>query len=316
MLGPDPRRGERLVDAPRPPRARVAALGLALILDRVADERGQRLPGGRDALAADDPVDEHEVRRAGHAVVLPRLRGHHDRDARRGERAQPRGRSRSAPRVTITVCTPAGSRRSPSVSQKPGAGACSRWSGTRAASERRRAVERERRRRRRPASRPRSAAGAARRRRAPSPAAAAVAGRPGLARRRTESPQDLGVAAQQARDEHDQQHEQHRLDRHQIAAIRRRHLPAAGRPGPPGSRPRACRCCRRSSRCRCSSAGDRRRVLADHQPAHDLGRAAAPGCCTGRSGSGCSRRAACRSRPSRTGSRRGRRAPGVRLQSM
>ncbi len=101
------------------------------------------------------------------------------------------------------------------------------------------------------------------------------------------------------------------------ATIRLPRPPAAGSPAPPDSPPRAC-----TSGCRPSSvrvavhALDGRRVLAHDEPAHHLGVRRRRGCCTARSGTGCSRRAGWRSCLRRTGNRPGTRSPGVRLQSM
>ncbi len=72
--------------------------------------------------------------------------------------------------------------------------------------------------------------------------------------RRAQPPQDLRVAAQQPGHEHEQQHEQHGLDRHDRGHQAALRLPGAASRAPPGSPPRGCRCCRRPSACRCSSS--------------------------------------------------------------
>src|SRR6516165_8779805 len=61
MIWADPGRRKRRVEVPRPSRAAVRVSGVALIFDRIADERGERLPGGRDSFAANAAVDEHEI---------------------------------------------------------------------------------------------------------------------------------------------------------------------------------------------------------------------------------------------------------------
>ena len=180
------------------------------------------------------------------------------------------GRSRSAPCVTITVRTSAGSRRSPSVSQNAAQVP-------------------------QPLVRNASSVGAV-----PAPSNASLTASPsgvtpassgattdsrvtegcgpagcGTLRRallrRPEPAHDLGVAAQQPRDQHQQQHQQHGLDRHE----RDHHAP----PSAGGWTTRPFRQSASCSQVRSSTfwvalqfmPGDRRGVLADHQPADHLG---------------------------------------------
>ena len=76
-----------------------------------------------------DPSTSTKYGGAGHAVVAPRLRGHHHRDPGRGELAQARPDARARlPWVTTTVRTPRGQPRLAQRLPEPGAGRCSRWS--------------------------------------------------------------------------------------------------------------------------------------------------------------------------------------------
>ena len=199
-------------------------------------------------------VDQHEVRRAGHRVVRPRLRRHHHRDPRRGELAQARRALALGAVGDDTVRTPAGSRRSPSELPEARRRSSSRWSGTPAASGRRRRAPKSQATASPSGRRP---AGDRRRveRRAggvPAPRdAGGVAGRPscgGPSRRRISawlrsSPATRITSTTSST-----------VSTDTIATITPRPRPGAARRAPPGSRPRGRRCCRRPSGSRCSSS--------------------------------------------------------------
>ena len=296
-----------------PPGPAAGAGASRRIGDRVGDQRAERRPAGRHPLAADRAVDEHEVRRAGHRVVLPRLRGHDHRHAGRGQLAQ-----RAGPLAVGAVgdddrLHPGGQPASRSAAQKPAqvvqplerkASSVGAAGGGRSRA----------RPRRRPGVVP--AIGGAGRPAAVRAATAAAPGR-GSAERPSapggpEPAQDLGVAAQQARDEHDAgapagPSPPRRSRSPSRPSLRR----APGPPAPSGSPPRARRCCCRPSRCALQLQPGHLRRGAGRSPAGRRPRSRpAPGCCTARSGSGCSPRGARCSRRWRTGSRRGTCVPG------
>src|SRR5436305_15323358 len=61
VTGANPSCRQLLLDLAGSPAAPADAVRVALVLDRVADERCQRFPGGGYTLASHAPVDQHEV---------------------------------------------------------------------------------------------------------------------------------------------------------------------------------------------------------------------------------------------------------------
>ena len=179
----------------------------------IAKERHDLRPLLRGALARDGAagVDEHEVRRAGHAVVLPRGGRHQRLHVARGELADPAGTlllaalgdhqqagiggqaGRAADRVpeSLADAAAAGEKREQRRSSRPGDRDVQRIAGRRGARDvgRGRGVGPRLGEARLELTRPVRGGG----------------------RELVQSPQDLGVASQEAGDEQHQQHEHDRL---------------------------------------------------------------------------------------------------------
>ena len=292
-----------------------------LILDRVVDQRG-RAP----ARSSPPPRPRSSRRRARSTatrdpVVVPCLRGHHDGHAGGRELAQAGGPlavgavrddhdlrpgrqprlARASPRTPAQLAAAAGEKRQQRrlrrrrLEVERDGVAIGRRAGDRAAPA---AARRARRARRHTAAR----AGV------PAPRRLAA----------TQAAQDLGVAAQQPGDQHEQERQQHGLRRHDRATIRRRLRPPAlqlARPGPSDKGHRGAGVVVDHLGRRCSPS---------HQRSQGSGRSPAgrrprscrrSAYCTARSENGCNRRVADCSHRQRTGSLPGNSCPGSRLQS-
>ena len=133
---------------------------------------------------------------------------------------------------------------------------------------------------------------------------------------RAEPAQDLRVAAQQPGDEHDQQHEQHGLDRHDRDHLRARPPPGSCAPRPSRQSASWCTSCRRPSAVAVAVQSRGPSPGSGRSPAGTRPRSCRrSACCTARSGSGCSRPRRCAQSPLAHWQPPGNTVPGIRLQS-